>query len=97
MKRVYISGAISGQPDLNRPAFEAAAKALRASGYTAVNPFDVCPNPASWEEAMRADVKALMDCDGIVLLPGWERSRGATIEARLAADLGIRRMETPCG
>jgi hypothetical protein len=42
---------------------------------------------------MRADIKALMDCTHIALLPEWERSRGALIEARLAADLGMRRID----
>lgn len=89
---VYISGPISGRPNLNRPAFDQAAKVLAAAGYQVVNPFDVCPNPASWEEAMRADVKALMDCDRILMLPGWEESRGAVIEAWIAAKLGITRL-----
>jgi hypothetical protein len=90
MKRIYISGPISNMPDLNRPAFARAAKMLQESGYEPVNPFDVCPEPASWEEAMRADIKALMDCDGIALLPGWEKSRGARLEKLNADALGIR-------
>jgi hypothetical protein len=89
---VYISGPITGKPDLNRPAFAKAAASLTASGYLVVNPFDVCQNPGSWEEAMRADIKALMDCTHIALLPDWNRSRGARIEAELAAHLGMGRI-----
>lgn len=38
---------------------------------------------------MRADLRAVLECDGILLLPGWERSRGARVEAQVAEILGI--------
>jgi hypothetical protein len=85
-----------GLPELNFPAFHQAAATLRAAGYDAVNPAEINGDPkAKWEDCMRQDIAQLVTCQGIVLLPGWEKSRGATIEARLAADLGIHRMETP--
>lgn len=43
----------------------------------------------SWECLMRHDLKALLDCRGIVLLPGWEHSPGATMEADIARALGM--------
>ena len=39
---------------------------------------------------MRADIKALCDCDEIALLPGWENSTGAHVELNLAHRLGMR-------
>jgi hypothetical protein len=36
---------------------------------------------------MREDIKALMDCGGIYVLPGWMESRGATMEVELASTL----------
>ena len=36
---------------------------------------------------MRRDIAALMDCDGIMMLPGWEKSRGALIEHWVALEL----------
>lgn len=91
MGRTYISGPISGKPDLNKPAFAKAAEALLALGHQVINPHEKgLPDSASWEEHMRADIKLLMDCDTVAMLDGWAESRGARIEYRLAKDLGLR-------
>jgi hypothetical protein len=42
---------------------------------------------------MRADLRALLDCDAIYLLPGWSRSRGATVEHAVAVACGITVLE----
>ena len=47
----------------------------------------------TWEEYMRADLRALVGCEAIALLPGWEQSRGARTEVSIAAELGMRRVE----
>lgn len=36
--RIYISGPMTGKPDLNRPAFDAAEKRLSAQGHFVINP-----------------------------------------------------------
>jgi len=78
MKRIYISGPMSGLPDLNFPAFNAEAARLRALDYEVVNPAEINQDPAAaWHECMRADLKALLDCDALALLDGWQRSAGA--------------------
>jgi hypothetical protein len=93
MVRVYLAGPMTGHKDSNYPAFDRAAASLRASGYHVENPAENAP-PAcnSWAGWMRKALAQLVTCDQIALLPGWEKSRGATIEARLAADLGMRRI-----
>jgi hypothetical protein len=97
VKRIaYISGPMTGLPELNFPAFNAAAVSLRARGWEVVNPAELDAQdtePRTWEEYMRRDIVELMRCTHIALLPGWQRSRGASIEARLAADLGITRID----
>lgn len=94
---------MSGQPDWNFPLFFAVADKLRALGYEPNNPAendgpDVATAIAhanavhragrhGWAAYMKRDVVRLVSCDGVVLLPGWENSRGARLEARLARDL----------
>ena len=38
---------------------------------------------------MRLGLRGLLDCDEIVMLPGWERSRGARLEHLVAVELGM--------
>jgi CTP:molybdopterin cytidylyltransferase MocA len=92
--KLYIAGPMTGYAELNFPAFHAEAARLRAFGFEIVNPaeIDVGPNP-DWLAAMRADIRELVTCDGIALLPGWEQSRGASVENTLARGLGLRVMQ----
>lgn len=90
LKRVYLSGPMTGLPDMNFPLFNKAAATLRAKGMEVVNPAEICADqPGSWEKFMREDIKALCDCDMIVLLPGWESSKGAHLELHIAHRVGL--------
>lgn len=89
MRRVYLSGPMTGLPELNFPAFHAAAARLRADGLSVVNPAEIGAAGMTWEQCMRADIKALCDCDAVMLLPGWESSKGAHLELHLAHRLGM--------
>jgi hypothetical protein len=88
--RIYLSGPMTGLPDLNFPAFNAAAAQLRAQGLHVVNPAEInLDGTATWESCMRADIKALCDCTCIALMPGWEQSKGAHLELHIAHRLGL--------
>lgn len=88
--KIYIAGPMTGMPGLNFPAFHMATAELRAQGYTVINPAEVNPDQAtSWEECMRRDIAELVTCDRIHLLPGWEVSRGATLEHHIATQLSL--------
>jgi len=88
--KIYISGPITGMPELNKPVFDDAAQKLRAAGYEPVNPHDNGVSAdAPWQAHMRADIKLLMDCDALVYLEGSEASAGAKIEIKLAFGLGM--------
>ena len=89
--RVYVAGPMTGIQDLNFPAFHRAAASLRASGYEVINPAEINADPeAGWNACMRADIAQLVTCDAIALLPGFERSRGATLERHIALQLEMR-------
>lgn len=87
--KVYIAGPITGRPELNRPAFDAAAKFLVANGYEPVNPHEVAPyvEGAPWDYYMRKCIAALTECHGVAFLDGHYASPGATEECRLAREV----------
>lgn len=91
MSRLYIAGPMSGHHDLNFPAFHREAAHYRAMGYEVVNPAEINADPsAEWLDCMRSDIKQLVDCDAIAMLPGWERSKGASLEHHIANGLGMQ-------
>lgn len=89
--RIYISGRITGLPyPIAVKRFAVAARRLSDLGHHPVNPIDNgLPRDATWAEHMRADLATLRRCDGVCMLRGWERSRGAQIERRAALKRGM--------
>lgn len=89
--RCYLSGPMSNIPGLNFPAFHAEAARLRALGHDVVNPAEINSDPGvPWEVCLKDDIRALLTCDSIVMLPDWECSRGATLEHHIATALGMK-------
>ena len=91
--RVYLAGPMTGLPQLNFPAFHASAAELRGAGHEVVNPAEINPDlgaEADWHTCMRADIRELVTCHAIAMLPGWQSSRGATLEHHIAWTLGMR-------
>lgn len=90
---VYISGPITNDPD-HAEKFAAAFEKLEKAGHDPVNPVCIGLNlknklgrePTRYEY-MREDIKAMMNCDAIYVLPGWIDSWGACIEIELANKL----------
>lgn len=93
-KRVYLSGAMSGIPDNNFPAFHAWAKRLRANGFDVVSPAEI-EESDTWEGYLRTDLRELCTCEAIALIPGWENSKGAHLELHVAHRLGLKVMHLP--
>lgn len=90
MKRIYISGPMTGIADMNFAAFNAEANRLRGMGYEVVNPVDVNPDVnIGWHECMRRDLAALLTCDTLALLDGWQKSAGAHLEMHVAHRVGM--------
>lgn len=97
--KVYISGPISGTDDY-MARFGDAEKKLNNLGHDPVSPIVIGDDLESrlyrkptWQEYMREDIKALMDCDAIYMLDGWLASDGAKLEYQLSVEVGIKRIE----
>lgn len=89
--RIYLSGPMTGLPDLNYPAFNDAARLLRGMEHEVYS-------PAEWEMLEGGitrpfDLRAafvdythwiITEADAVVYLPGSENSPGATAEIALA-------------
>lgn len=88
--KLYLAGPMTGYPELNFPLFHREAARLRAIGHEVINPAEINIDPAAgWAECMRADIQHLVTCEGIAMLPGWLKSRGASLELRIADALGM--------
>ena len=77
----------------------------RILGVEVVNPMEVTPGcdnlcnedrtnaipyEHTWQCWMKYDIIAMLNCDTIVMLPGWEDSKGAQTERHMAIALGYR-------
>lgn len=93
---IYIAGPMTGRPELNYPAFNAVEAALRAMNYRVENPAvnaNYAPEGADYAWFIRAGLLQLLRCRSIVLLDGWEESRGATLEHLVAEAMGLPQYE----
>lgn len=88
--RVYLSGPMTGYEDFNFPAFNYATKMLEEVGFVVENPADKgIIEGWTWADYLKYDIAALITCEKVALLPGWECSRGARFEVLVADTLGI--------
>ena len=97
--RIYISGKITGlEKEVYSRHFERAEIFYKTGGFDVINPVKIGEvvlknNPkAKWEDFMKEDLKALRTCTHIVLLEGWEESKGAKMEKAEAEKMGLEIM-----
>lgn len=103
-RRVYVAGPMAGIPGHNFPAFHAEAARLRALGHDVLSPAEKAGEQAAtaaqehglefretqtYKDFLKADLRMVLDSDAVQLLPGWENSRGATLEVHVARAVGI--------
>ena len=92
-KRIYIAGPITGV-DSYEESFNKAAADLEALGFEAVNP--IAPGlveGADYKYYIDRGLRMLMECDAIYMLPGWRKSKGATLESFYAMICGLEYYE----
>lgn len=87
---LYIAGPMSGYPQFNYPAFNAAARVLIERGFHVLNPARRgYVDGWQWVDYMRPALRDVADCDGIAVLAGWRESKGASLEVHVAEVLGL--------
>ena len=82
--RIYISGPITGvEPFIAFRMFSNAEWKIQQLGHIAVNPLKIgfnLPKDFTHQDYMDIDMVILEKMDAILMLDGWEESRGCTRE-----------------
>lgn len=98
-RRIYLAGPMTGYPDHNYPLFRRAADEMRNLGHYVYSPHETLPQAD--EGADRVGTVELrrafadyarficLEADTLVVLPSWEKSRGAKAEHALAVNCGL--------
>lgn len=86
--KIYIAGKITGDPNY-REKFEKVQRTLVWLGYSVMNPACLSDDKEfSWDDYMAITSTMQERCEATVLLPDWQDSKGATMEAQKAKILG---------
>jgi hypothetical protein len=102
----YLLGPMRGIPDFNFPAFDRAAKLLRADGHKVISPaehdrqdgFDETNNDLTGFDMRAAilwDLEQIVNSECVWRLPGWQNSSGCKVELALADFLDLPILEAP--
>lgn len=97
--KMFLSGPMTGYDDFNFPLFNHVAAELRERGFEVVNPVDICKkfkkesvlsSKETFNKMIAMQQEAEQTCDTIVLLPGWEKSRGVRLELKTAIEKDMK-------
>ncbi len=103
---IYVAGPMRGYPEHNIPLFRSTAAHLRALGPRVVSPVEVGEMwagsetdqsqhpPEAW---VTEDLRVLLNCNAIALLPGWDASVGARCDVAVAMTLGFTFVDATTG
>lgn len=94
--KLYLAGPMRGYKDLNRDAFKDARERLRDMKHEIFCPSEMTDTvrengrPSDTRDMLWYDFAwILQEAEGMVCLPGWEKSKGALAEVHLAWAIGI--------
>lgn len=99
--KLFLSGPMSGHPYLNRRSFDDIATLLEEYGHDVVNPMDYLYSkdldhktewtPDLYKEVLYDMIDTIMyhDIEGVVVIPGWEKSSGSCAEVAVAKAIGL--------
>lgn len=91
---IYVSGKYTGEVDTNIAAAREIAAALWQMGHAVICPHTNTAHfeeyaTINYEQFIAGDLTMIARCDALVMVPGWEGSRGARTEWAHATSLGI--------
>lgn len=89
-KRVYLSGSITNTKNYKGLFMFAEELAVLDDAEQIYNPAAQIPASSSWEQAMHRCLSEITNYDTVVMLPGWNTSRGARLECDVALACGMQ-------
>lgn len=92
MRKIYISGPMTGRKDYNKIAFSCADYHWKGEGFIVLNPATL-PEGLEQSEYMDICMAMVRAADVIYMLRGYEDSDGALAELAYARKLGIEIIE----
>lgn len=96
LEKWYLAGPMTGHDDYNYPNFDKFSAELRTRGYQVVSPAEIGrelpgePGSLPYYIYVREGLRGLLDCQHLVLMPGWTESRGARKELDIADFLDMK-------
>jgi len=91
-KKTYISGKMTGLPNFNYPAFEFMHGRLMDLGvFNILNPAKIANGDTtkSYGFYIRESLKMVAEAEAMIMLNGWEKSKGANLEYQAARAMDI--------
>ena len=97
--RIFIAGPMRGYENYNFKKFDYTEEFLRRSGFDVVNParisrkfkeFEVNSDIAVYNKMVDMQQDAERTCNAILLLDGWQWSKGVALEINTASELGMQ-------
>lgn len=97
--KIYVAGPMTGLIDYNFPKFFEISEKLMSFGWNVVNPAQIANNFGGQDaflndknvetQVLAEQARQLKDCNAILLLDGWTKSKGSKIELQIALENGI--------
>ena len=97
--RIFIAGPMRGYENYNFKKFDYTEEFLRRSGFDVVNPArssrrfkesEVNSDIAVYNKMVDMQQDAERTCNAILLLDGWQWSKGVALEINTASELGMQ-------